>query len=291
MKKLLLSTVSGAACVLALVSIGAAADIPVRPPLAAPVAAPAPLLFSWTGFYAGFNGGGAWHAGNHDLFATITSDFPDFGPDGDAVTFSGRRQLNPSGGFGGGQFGFNWQRANWLFGLEADFQGADIKASQDLNVLAPFGLSGGKQFPDDATASATATSRVDAFGSVRARFGFLATPYFLIYGTGGLAFGQVRDSLTVVAVDANDPDPNERIRPLSTHTITNDGAKIGFAVGGGVEYYFPQTAWSVKAEYQFIDLGSNRLFVTSDNSADHAEATTQFDHRYHTFRIGVNYHF
>ena len=51
MKKVLLAT---AAVVLASVTPGLAADLPVKaPPMAAPV-------FTWTGFYVGGNGGWGW---------------------------------------------------------------------------------------------------------------------------------------------------------------------------------------------------------------------------------------
>jgi hypothetical protein len=55
----LLATMSslaiGAASV---VAPATAADLPARMPVKAPVIAPAP--FSWTGFYVGIHGGGAW---------------------------------------------------------------------------------------------------------------------------------------------------------------------------------------------------------------------------------------
>ena len=52
-----LVTVSSLA-ILGAVNIAAAADLPARMPVKAPVIAPAP--FSWTGFYLGIHGGGAW---------------------------------------------------------------------------------------------------------------------------------------------------------------------------------------------------------------------------------------
>jgi outer membrane immunogenic protein len=232
----------------------------------------------------------AGRGSNHKLTNSITSDYPDFGSDGDAITFWGDKNFKSRGGFAGAQLGYNWQRGNFLVGWEADYQWADIRRDQNLDVLAPYNSCGGERCgTDDATASSWANSRLRQFGTFRGRVGYAFGPA-LIYGTGGLAFGQVRDSLTVVAVDANDESAIERIVPLSTHTITSDTAKLGYVVGGGAEYMFA-SSWSVKAEYQFMDLGSNTLFATSDNRGDHAEATAQFNHRYHTVRVGLNYHF
>lgn len=64
---------------------------------------------TWTGFYAGVNGGYGW-----------TND-------------SDNAYFKPEGGFGGGQIGYNWQgfyHPNLVVGIEADFQGADITDSR-----------------------------------------------------------------------------------------------------------------------------------------------------------------
>src|SRR5215472_3907199 len=62
----------------------------------------------WSGFYAGVNGGGGESANSGEL--------------------------SPSGGFGGGQIGYNWQGVfglghNAVLGIEADIQGAGISES------------------------------------------------------------------------------------------------------------------------------------------------------------------
>ena len=97
MNKLLL------AALLASVATGAfAADLPTKkgaPPAPAQVYAPA---FSWTGFYAGINGGWAWG----DLSNTNFS--------------------NPNGGMFGGQVGYNLQINQFVAGVEADLDGTDM---------------------------------------------------------------------------------------------------------------------------------------------------------------------
>lgn len=267
---------------MALSGAALAADLPYKAP--PPVYQPPPPVMTWNGWYGGFNGGYAWSTGTRTLDSTITNDFPDFG--GDAVTTAAQTTLNPQGGFGGGQLGYNWQRGSWVFGWEADFQGGSIRASKGLSVVSLDPLDP----TDDATALSQASSKLNVFGSFRGRVGFLATPTWLIYGTGGLAFGQVKDTLSVVACDCAEIEPIEQIVPLSTRTVTSDTAKLGFAVGGGIEWMF-LPSWSVKAEYQYVSLASTQLFGTSDNRQDHAEAATRFDHRYHTVRAGLNYHF
>src|SRR6185503_15968390 len=75
-----------------------AADMTARP---VPYAPPP---FSWMGLYLGGNIGGAW--ANRD----VSDSFLD-GKNGVFI--------------GGGQLGFNWQVSNFVFGLEADFDGAN----------------------------------------------------------------------------------------------------------------------------------------------------------------------
>ena len=58
---------------------------------------------NWSGLYVGVNGG--------------------YGANAASVPTGG---LDPAGGFGGGQIGYNVQRGNIVFGLEADIEGADI---------------------------------------------------------------------------------------------------------------------------------------------------------------------
>lgn len=123
-----------------------AADLPRR---SAPISQPAYTapLFTWTGFYAGVNAG------------VIFGDFTKVG-----------KPLNPDPGFtGGAQIGYNYQFGQFVAGLEADYNYADLNGR---------GLIG-----------ATSTrGELSSYGTVRGRLGF-AFDRALVYGTGGWAFG------------------------------------------------------------------------------------------------------
>ena len=153
-----------------------AADLPVRAYTKAPPIAPA---YSWTGFYAGVNVG----YGFNDPTVTITPTSP--------VTAAIAQPPSPlsydvQGVLGGAQIGYNWQLSpNWLIGLEADFQGSDIKGS----VTSPANI----------LFSTTAQQKVEWFGTVRARLGVLATEKLLVFATSGLAYGSVNDSASLAA--------------------------------------------------------------------------------------------
>ena len=108
---------------------------------------------NWSGLYAGVNGGYGWDASKiHD-----------------GLLFD----IQPEGGFGGGQIGYNVQRGNIVFGLEADLQGAGITDSK-------------------SNADVSQKSTLDWFGTVRGRVGY-TVDRALVYATGGFAYGHIKD--------------------------------------------------------------------------------------------------
>ncbi|MGO9544676.1 MAG: outer membrane protein [Rhodomicrobium sp.] len=156
------------------------------------------------------------------------------------------------GGFGGGQIGYNWQRDRLVFGLEADIQGAGVDGS--VTVGGP----------------ASGSTSLDWFGTVRGRLGLTVMGgTSLVYVTGGLAYGGVDDKLTVPGASKSDSQ-----------------VAAGYVLGAGIEHSY-SPSWSVKAEYQYFDLGSDAL------SLSHSGVTAEgsYDHNYQTVRVGVNYHF
>jgi outer membrane immunogenic protein len=142
------------------IGVASAADMPIKAPyLKAPVA----VVYDWTGFYFGANGG-----------VGIGRDYTSLAvPAGGTLEAS---HLNPQGGFGGGQIGFNWQLANSplgaiVFGVEADIQGTGMR--DDVNCL--LGCL--------AVQNANFSQTLDWFATVRGRVG-IATGPVLSYVTG-----------------------------------------------------------------------------------------------------------
>src|SRR5437660_648005 len=80
-----------------------AADMPIKAPRYIEPAA------DWTGWYMGVHAGAAWQQTSANVLEN--DEFP-FGS-----TFS------KTGFIGGGQIGYNWQRGNFVFGLEGDISG------------------------------------------------------------------------------------------------------------------------------------------------------------------------
>ena len=76
--------------------------------------APPPSSFSWAGFYLGANMGGAIPLHTGESLQAVGGFF---GPGFDLYPRSSER----SGPTFGAQLGYNWQFANWVYGVETDF--------------------------------------------------------------------------------------------------------------------------------------------------------------------------
>ena len=91
-------------------------------------------------------------------------------------------------------------------------------------------------------------SEVDWFGTVRGRVGYLITPTTFVYGTGGLAYGQV---------SASGSFSDTGCTPACTWSFSQTATKVGWALGAGFEGAIPTSRnWTWKVEYLHIDLGS-----------------------------------
>lgn len=154
-----------------------------------------------------------------------------------------------SGVIGGGQIGYNYQVSQWVLGVEGDFQGSAESRTDSGSVL-------GTTFTID--------QQIRWFGTLRGRLGY-AFNDVLIYATGGAAWQNYELSVSALGT-----------------TVSDDTTKIGWTVGGGVEWMFaPQ--WSVKGEYLYMDTGDTDVTLFGVTFTGRAKNQIA--------RIGVNYHF
>jgi len=143
--------------------------------------------------------------------------------------------VEPSGLAGGIQGGFNWQNGQFVFGAETD-----IQASGADDTFAPYKFSN------------------PWFGTLRGRVGY-AMSNILLYGTAGLAYGEVKGE---------------------AFGVDEDKTQTGWTAGLGMEVGFAPN-WSAKVEYLYMDLGSRSYSITG---ADNGFQSNML-------RFGVNYHF
>jgi outer membrane immunogenic protein len=188
-------------------------------PAPAPVYTKAPMmapLYNWTGCYIGVEGGGAWGRSHHE----------------DSVGLHITNDYDVTGGLIGGEIGCNYQVAStWVLGLEGDLSWVTKKGS--ASDILPFNTA------------FTSGTKEEWLGTGRARVGFLATPQFLLYGTGGFAVASVEADVT----------------PPGVATVTESKTRWGWTAGAGGEYAFTSN-WSVKVEYLFVQLQNAAYFAT-----------------------------
>jgi outer membrane immunogenic protein len=119
--------------------------------------APIAVVYDWSGFYIGANGG--WGSSRKCWDFTT--------PAGTFVAAEGCHDA--TGGTAGGQIGYRWQAGTWVFGLEGQGNWADFREA----MRACF-----SRFANE--------SRIDAFGLITGQVGWAANNV-LFYIKGGAA--------------------------------------------------------------------------------------------------------
>jgi outer membrane immunogenic protein len=263
MKKILL----GAAVAMLGIAPALAADMaPSYTKAPPPVAA---MVYSWTGFYVGGNVGYSWFDRNSTLSTPDQGSATSFfGPALAAGALPSVYGVNPRGWLGGGQAGYNWQAGMWVFGVEADIQGADIKGTA---ALATTGI------PGFVPIGAAAGEKLDWFGTARGRVGIAANTA-LFYVTGGLAYGHVQHAFFTAAPAVGQSAGG-----------SDSQVDVGYTVGAGVEWAFNNN-WSVKGEYLYMDLGNRTTTALGITGTPATAILNLRSHdQYNIVRVGLNY--
>ncbi len=214
----------------------------------------------WSGWYFGGNVGYGWTDSN----SSVRFEAADNVGDAFATTIPG---VNNADAVGGLQGGYGFQQGAWVYGLETDIQGAGFSGSGS------FGATW-----NDGSITGTLHQSIDWFGTLRGRVGYL--PYAgpaLLYVTGGFAYGEVRDQLTVTD-------------GITSARLSRGGAQPGVAVGGGFEYLV-NLSWSLKAEYLYVDLTRLSDAGSFDvRGISYGGSAHEIDASFQIVRAGLNYH-
>jgi outer membrane immunogenic protein len=255
--------------------------------------------FDWEGFYVGGHVGSATDNVSFTQTNVGWTGLQSFamGPLGPINTNTGESgSLGATSVTGGMQIGYNWLLPGpFLVGLEADISAAGLSST---TLTSPAG---------DPAAVASWTEKLDLYGSVRTRFGWVSDNW-LFYGTGGFGWDYdkfTRKQLTAPIADITNPlnAPFVDTRALQAGTVvTNSHLRPGWVVGAGVEWAFART-WTVKLEYLHFDTASetlsgghfNFLIPASGGNpsyqASSSVTASQSDLTIDTVRVGFNHTF
>jgi outer membrane immunogenic protein len=247
-------------CVTLIVGLPAsamAADLAARMPVKAPP--PVAAVFSWSGFYIGGHVGYGW---GRSTTGVGLPDALDCGGGASCESIS----YDTNGAFGGGYLGYNWQVNSIVFGLEAE--GGYIGAKKTVfSTIAPdhrFETSYG------------------GYGAFTGRVG-VAVDRALFYAKGGLAVARIKNE---ALDDFPTPDPE--------HVGRSDTTRLGWAVGGGMEYALTNN-WIVRGEYLYMGFDNKTVSDLGDGSGGVPPATDPspytFRDHLHTARVGLAYKF
>jgi outer membrane immunogenic protein len=242
MKKFLLGAFGLVA--LGMAAPASAADLAARPyTKAPPMIAP---IYDWTGFYIGGNGG--W-GDSHQCLNFV----------GLAGAVFGEGCSNRSGGIVGGQVGYRWQSSQWVFGVEAQGDWADLSNTR-LSLINPL---------------VSLRTKTDSLGLFTGQIGY-AWNASLFYFKGGAAVTDSRLSVLGTISGAE----------LAAASATRWGGTVGV----GWEYGFAPN-WSAGIEYDHLFMGNsnNSFSVVNPVRADFLNNRISQDVDMVTLR--VNYRF
>jgi outer membrane immunogenic protein len=217
---------------------------------------------NWSGLYVGASAGYGW--GKAD-----TSIEPIGAPP--TVVSPSTLKPRPSGSLLGLQAGYNWQNGNLVFGAEADISRTGMK---DADRTSNFSVNGVPAAPGSRMSS---KQDIDALGTLRARLGYAAAGNWLVYGTGGLAWGRVKNNANVEF-------------PGLAYPASESNARSGWTAGAGAEWAMSR-ATSLKFEYLHYDLGSSSDSGSPVPPGPPFVTKYTWDAKGNLLRAGVNFRF
>jgi outer membrane immunogenic protein len=227
----------------AFATTGASADGYQRPPGVVPVAGCA----RFGGFYVGGNIGWATlTAHQNDLDGYFSGAPTSFTATDDTFT-------------AGAQFGYNLQKGCTVFGIEADWNWADLSANTRLFPLSGF---------DDRL-----KTRIDNFGTIRTRTG-IVVDRLLLFVTGGVAWTETRDSV--------------RRLDLVDERFSSNDTRWGWTAGFGTEYALAPGV-SLTSDVLYLSFGDEEH--TFNSPAFGGRFRTKTDEEIWVARMGLNIRF
>jgi outer membrane immunogenic protein len=296
-------------------------SVPSLPTTKAPASAPA---IHWSGFYVGVNAGGDWYGGKG--FAG-GSNVRSLLPASNIINVPSTFDRTSAGFTAGGLAGYNYQIGRFVLGGETDFNYMDSRSdsSGSTSILCceileptppaptaplavvPITTGSGHSLPTAGppvppihlpalvpiyaveTLGHTSKSQLNWFGTARVRFGYVPTQRLLVYGTGGLAYGEVQGNLEWSNVFSG-------IATSRYWQGSDSDVRVGWTLGAGAEYALTSSI-SIRAEYLYLDLGKSNVSANYSGLYPQSAPWTQIyytssrDNKFNIARAAVAYKF
>jgi outer membrane immunogenic protein len=208
--------------------------------------------FSWAGLYIGGSAG----FGVGDTSTTLNLDYravekmvSDSGSGNGLEIFD--YELN--GAIYGAHIGYNFQRGNIVFGVEAGINGTDMDGSD--SILGPV---------------FTSERELDWYATAVGRLGY-ASGKTLFYGFGGVAWADVTSTASFLGYKIDEQ--------TETH--------VGWTAGLGIEHAISDR-FIVRVEYSHVDLGEE---TTSYSLGDYGSLEKDVDVKFDAIKVGASYKF
>lgn len=222
----------------------------------------------WTGWYIGGHLGYGWGRAN-TTFTPLPSaaQFISLAP----TTL----RPDPRGIVGGGQIGYNYQAAPFVYGIEFSMSASNMNGTV---TQTPIIQNNSTSF----NGTLTAHQDTDWLATLRSRLGVLPTSdrRVMLYVTGGYAAGRVNYSA------------NSDFRPQGTiqYPAAITSTRNGWTIGGGVEVAVAPKV-SVRGEYLYYDLGTQSFTANPTPSNPPFQVSYTWQTKGQVVTGGVNFHF
>jgi len=207
-------------------------------------ARPIQAAYNWTGLYIGAYLGADWGFTNWKFADDTTT--PRF-----------------AGLLGGGEIGYNYQVGKWVFGIEGEVGRTNAHGTRPC----PTGFFYNCEI------------NVNWLSTATARVGYAYWDRLLVYAKGGAVIAQDRAQSVC---DTNSRPTISAVVLVGCPTQSDSNTKAGWTIGWGSEFGLTQNV-SVKGEFMYFDLGSDRYSITG--------IPTDIQRNGFTSTVGLHYRF
>ncbi|WP_264598644.1 outer membrane beta-barrel protein [Rhodoblastus acidophilus] len=212
--------------------------------------------YDWSGFYVGALSGMGW--------GQNTWNFPAIG--------TGTSPRN-AGALLGGSVGYNQQFGAWVLGVEGDAAATHAKGGAGcINNFANSQYLPSQNCNNDQTWVATTTGK----------FGY-AWDRVMAYGKVGAAFTETKIDVSCNADAKFWGLGCMTAAGYAAQNLATTTSQAGWTVGAGFELALT-SAWSAKAEYDYMNFGSRNVVLPDASVVNFKQAFNQV-------KFGLNYHF